>query len=65
MRTAPPSRRMPELSPHEERLEAMAKLLAAALMGLVKDPTGSKLPPDCWKQMLPKAEATLRSFNGL
>lgn len=44
---------------HDQRREALARLLAAALMGLVNDPTGSKLPEDCWRQMLPKADAVL------
>lgn len=44
---------------HHQRREAMAKLLAAAIMGLREDPTGSNLPQDCWEKMLPKAEAVL------
>lgn len=44
---------------HAKRREAMARLLAAALMGLVKDPTGAALPEDCWQQMNDKAEAVL------
>lgn len=44
---------------HAARREAMAKLIAAALMGLIKDPTGAKLPEDCWQQMNKKAEAVL------
>lgn len=47
------------MTPHKHRREAMARLLAAALMGLIKDPTGINLPEDCWMQMLPKADATL------
>lgn len=44
---------------HAKRREALARLLAAALMGLTEDPTGAKLPEDCWRQMNDKAEAVL------
>lgn len=47
------------MSPYEQRAEALARILAASLMSLVKDPTGAKLPKDCWRQMLPKANAIL------
>lgn len=47
------------MTPHEQRREAMARVLAAALMGLVKDPTGANLPEDLWKRMLPKADGAL------
>jgi hypothetical protein len=29
------------------------------MMGLVRDPTGSNLPDDCWRQMTAKADAVL------
>jgi hypothetical protein len=47
------------LPPYDQRRIAMAKLLAASMMGLRKDATGSKLPEDLWRQMLPKADAVL------
>jgi hypothetical protein len=50
---------MKDLVSHSQRREALAKILAAALMGLVKDPTGANLPADCWGQMTDKAEAVL------
>jgi hypothetical protein len=34
-------------------------MVTASLMQLVKDPTGSQLPEDCWRQMAPKANAIL------
>lgn len=37
----------------------MARVLAAAVMNLVKDPTGSRLPPEVWRLLLPKADAVL------
>lgn len=46
-------------SSYSQRREALAKLLAASIMGLVKDPTGAKLPRDCWEVLLPKADAIL------
>jgi hypothetical protein len=44
---------------YEQRREALAKLFAASLMDLRKDPLGTNLPVDLWSQMLPKADATL------
>jgi hypothetical protein len=46
------------LSPYSQRRIALAKLLAASMMGLRKDATGSDLPEDLWRQMLSKADAT-------
>lgn len=46
-------------APYEQRRDTLARLLAASLMQLVKDPTGSRLPEDCWRQMAPKANAIL------
>jgi hypothetical protein len=46
-------------NPYEKRRDALARLLAASLMGLVEDPTGANLPEDCWRQMIPKANAIL------
>jgi len=46
-------------SPYEARRERLARLLAASLMSLVRDPTGDHLPAECWRQMLPKADAIL------
>lgn len=42
---------------YDVRRERMARLLAASLMGLVKDPAGDRLPDECWKQMLAKADS--------
>ena len=47
------------MSSFEQRQKALAQLLAASLMQLIKDPTGINLPEDCWRQMLPKANAIL------
>jgi len=44
---------------YQQRRDALARVLAASLMGLVKDPTGSGLPDDCWRQMTAKANAIL------
>jgi len=48
-----------QTTPYEVRRERMARVLAASLMGLVKDPAGDRLPAECWEQMLPKADAIL------
>lgn len=45
--------------PRERRREALAKLLAADMMKMRRDPTGFNLPPDLWRLMLPKADAIL------
>lgn len=42
---------------HEARRIALAKLLAAAAMGLTEDATGARLPPGLWQQALAKADA--------
>jgi hypothetical protein len=49
----------PNESSFEQRRNALARLLAASIMGLVKDPAGTKLPEDCWRQLVPKANAIL------
>jgi len=46
-------------APYEQRSDALARILAASLMGLVKDPTGIGLPEKCWRQMTAKANAIL------
>lgn len=46
-------------TPYQQRSDALARVLAASLMGLVKDPTGNRLPEDCWRQMTAKANAIL------
>ena len=46
-------------TPYQQRSEALARILAASLMELVKDPTGSRLPEACWRQMAAKAHAIL------
>ena len=46
-------------TPYQQRRDALARILAASLMGLVKDPTGSGLPEECWRQMAAKADAIL------
>ncbi len=46
------------------RREALAKLFAASLMDLRKDPLGTNLQADLWSQMLPKADATLFLVTG-
>jgi hypothetical protein len=51
--------RVAAMTAYEQRRDAMARILAASLMGLVRDPTGAKLPEDCWRQMVPKANAIL------
>lgn len=47
------------MTPYQQRRDALARILAASLMGLAKDPTGSGLPEDCWRQVAPKADAIL------
>jgi hypothetical protein len=44
---------------HKARREALARLLAAEIMGLVKDPLGSRLPTECWSQMMRVADAAM------
>ena len=44
---------------HHRRREALARLLAAEIMGLVKDPLGERLSAECWQQMTAKADAAL------
>lgn len=46
-------------TPYQQRRDALARILAASLMGLIKDPTGSGLPEVCWRQMATKADAIL------
>ena len=48
---------------HEARREALARLLAAEIMGLVKDPLGARLPEECWSQMTQQADAALVLFT--
>jgi hypothetical protein len=48
-----------QTTPYEVRRERMARVLAASLMGLLKDPAGDHLPAECWMQMLPKADSIL------
>jgi hypothetical protein len=38
-------------------LEVRARRIAAIKMGLVKDPDGTRLPDDLWRQCLPAAKA--------
>lgn len=47
------------MTSYEIRRERLARLLAASLMGLDGDPAGDKLPADCWRQMMKKADAIL------
>lgn len=47
------------MTAYDQRSDALARILAASLMGLVNDPTGSGLPEDCWRQMSAKANAIL------
>lgn len=44
---------------YEQRREALARIFAASLMDLHKDPLGQNLPADLWGQMLPQVDATL------
>jgi hypothetical protein len=50
---------IPDESSFEKRRNALARLLAASIMGLVKDPAGVNLPEDCWGQLVSKANAIL------
>lgn len=43
----------------ESLVEPLARELAAGAMGLRKDPTGSLLPDDVWKQRVPEARTQL------
>lgn len=38
-----------------ERIEIIARKLAAGKMGLMKDTEGERLPDELWKQMIPAA----------
>jgi hypothetical protein len=49
----------PQSTPYDARRERVARVLAASLMGLIKDPTGDRLPDECWQQLLPKADSIL------
>lgn len=42
--------------------EIVARKMAAQKMGLIKDPDGSHLPDDLWRQMLPAAESYLEDL---
>jgi hypothetical protein len=44
---------------YEARRERLSRLLAASLMGLTRDPVGDRLPPECWRAMLKRADAIL------
>jgi hypothetical protein len=44
---------------HAMRREALARLLAAEIMGLSNDPLGQSLPIECWSQMTPMADAAM------
>lgn len=48
---------------HQARREAMARLLAAEIMGLRNDPLGQNLPAECWSQVVKKADAALLLFT--
>ena len=41
------------------RRNALARIIAAERMDLMKDTLGEHLPPDLWKQMLPRADAIM------
>jgi hypothetical protein len=43
----------------EERVETLARQLAAERMGLIKDPYGERLPHDLWSQKMPEARKQL------
>ena len=43
----------------EERVEPLARQLAAERMGLVKDANGERLPHDLWSQKIPEARKQL------
>lgn len=42
------------------QIETMARRMAAAKMGLVKDPHGERLPDDLWRQCVKQAEAAIK-----
>lgn len=42
--------------------ETIARKFAAEKMGLVKDPSGLRLPDDLWQQMLPAARLYLEDL---
>lgn len=43
----------------EERVEPLARLLAAQRMGLIKDPYGERLPHELWSQKVVEARKQL------
>jgi hypothetical protein len=45
----------------EDKVESVARMMAAEKMGLVKDCLGENLPRDLWSQCIPDA----RKFLGL
>ena len=47
----------------EERVEPLARLLAAEAMGLVKDPHGERLPHELWSQRITEARKLLGLDN--
>ena len=42
---------------YTKRREALARILAASVMGMINDPLGQHLPDECWQQMTAKADA--------
>jgi hypothetical protein len=48
-----------------ERLERVARRIAAAKMGLVKDIFGENLPDDLWQQAIPAARLRIERADDL
>lgn len=44
---------------HQRRREALAKLLAAAIMDLQRNPLGGRLPDEIWRQAQARADTVL------
>lgn len=43
----------------EDKVEHLARMMAAEKMGLVKDKLGERLPRDLWSQCIPNARKML------
>lgn len=46
-------------TPYQQRRDVIAKALAASIMGLVKDATGSNLPDEIIRKLQTKADAMI------
>ena len=47
----------------EDMIERAARAIAARKCGLIKDPTGARLPDDIWQQAIPDARAAIDAMR--